>query len=119
MGKIHNNLIIENLIKTEWINQFNKYQQEEIIKGIEDNLDVFIYAKREFDWGQMLYLRLGLKDNLDVSIYAKKEFNRDQMDQIRLGLKANLDVSIYAKSEISWREMEQIKERLLEAKRTL
>ena len=51
MGKIHNNLIIENLIKTEWINQFNKYQQEEIIKGIEDNLDVFIYAKREFDWG--------------------------------------------------------------------
>ena len=51
MGKIHNNLIIENLIKTEWINQFNKYQQEEITKGIEDNLDVFIYAKSEFDWG--------------------------------------------------------------------
>ena len=119
MGKIHNNLIIENLIKTEWINQFNKYQQEEIIKGIEDNLDVFIYAKREFDWGQMFYLRLGLKDNLDVSIYAKKEFNRDQMREIKEGLKANLDVSIYAKPEISWREMEQIKERLLEAKRTL
>ena len=119
MGKIHNNLIIENLIKTEWINQFNKYQQEEIIKGIEDNLDVFIYAKREFDWGQIFYLRLGLKDNLDVSIYAKKEFNRDQMREIKEGLKANLDVSIYAKPEISWREMEQIKERLLEAKRTL
>ena len=119
MGKIHNNLIIENLIKTEWINQFNKYQQEEIIKGIEDKLDVFIYAKREFDWGQMFYLRLGLKDNLDVSIYAKKEFNRDQMREIKEGLKANLDVFIYAKPEISWREMEQIKERLLEAKRTL
>ena len=93
MGKIHNNLIIENLIKTEWINQFNKYQQEEIIKGIEDNLDVSVYAKREFDWGQMLYLRLGLKDNLDVSIYAKPE--------------------------IPWREMETIRERLLEAKSTL
>ena len=119
MNKIHNNLNIENLIKTEWINQFNKYQQEEIIKGIEDNLDVFLYAKRDFDWGQMLYLRLGLKDNLDVSIYAKKEFNRDQMREIKEGLKANLDVSIYAKPEISWREMEQIKERLLEAKRTL
>ena len=93
MVKIHNNLIIENLIKTEWINQFNKYQQEEIIKGIEDNLDVSVYAKREFDWGQMLYLRLGLKDNLDVSIYAKPE--------------------------IPWREMETIRERLLEAKSTL
>ena len=57
MGKIHNNLIIENLIKTEWINQFNKYQQEEIIKGIEDNLDVSIYAKKEFDWGLFCSLR--------------------------------------------------------------
>ena len=119
MNKIHNNLIIENLIKTEWINQFNKYQQEEIIKGIEDNLDVFLYAKRDFDWGQMLYLRLGLKDNLDVSIYAKKEFNRDQMREIKEGLKDNLDVFIYAKPEISWREMKQIKERLSEAKSTL
>ena len=119
MNKIHNNLIIENLINTEWINQFNKYQQEEIIKGIEDNLDVFLYAKRDFDWGQMLYLRLGLKDNLDVSIYAKKEFNRDQMREIKEGLKDNLDVFIYAKPEISWREMKQIKERLSEAKSTL
>ena len=57
MGKIHNNLIIENLIKTEWINQFNKYQQEEIIKGIEDNLDVSIYAKPEIPWREMETIR--------------------------------------------------------------
>ena len=28
MNKTHNNLNIENLVKTEWINQFNKKQQE-------------------------------------------------------------------------------------------
>ena len=67
----------------------------------------------------MFYLRLGLKDNLDVSIYAKKEFNRDQMREIKEGLKDNLDVFIYAKPEISWREMETVRERLSEEKSTL
>ena len=33
MNKIYNNLSIEILTKTEWFNQFNKKQQEEIIKG--------------------------------------------------------------------------------------
>ena len=48
MNKIHNNLNIENLTKTEWFEQFNKEQQEEITKGIQDNLDVSIYAKTEY-----------------------------------------------------------------------
>ena len=30
MNRIYNNLSIENLIRTEWFNQFNKKQQEEI-----------------------------------------------------------------------------------------
>ena len=58
MNKIHNNLNIENLIRTEefksfskerkkeiitrteWFNQFNEEQQEQIILGIEENLDI-------------------------------------------------------------------------------
>ena len=40
MNKIHNNLNIENLIKTEWFNQFTIFQKEEILKGLEANLDV-------------------------------------------------------------------------------
>ena len=60
MKKIYNNLIIENLIKTDWINQFNKNQKEEIRKGLEDNLDVSIYAKTEFSANQMRQIRLGL-----------------------------------------------------------
>ena len=40
MNKIHNNLNIENLIKTEWFNQFDGNQKKEILKGLEDKLNV-------------------------------------------------------------------------------
>ena len=86
MNKIYNNLNIENLIKTEWFNQFDKYQQEEIKLGLEDNLNVSLYAKPEFSSGEMELIRSGLIDNLDVVLYAKKEFNVWQMEEIRLKL---------------------------------
>ena len=50
MNKIYNNLNIENLTKTEWFNQFNKKQKVQILKGLEDNLDVSKYAKKEFSY---------------------------------------------------------------------
>ena len=49
MNKIYNNLNINNLIKTDLFNQFNKSQQIEILIGLENNLDISIYAKSEFD----------------------------------------------------------------------
>ena len=111
MEKIYNNLSIENLIKTEWFNQFNKNQQKEILQGLKENIDISIYAKQEFDWEQMQEIRKGLKDNLDVSIYAKNDFNNCQMEQIRLGLEENIDVSIYANPNISGYEMEEIRKK--------
>ena len=57
MNKIYNNLNIENLIKTEWFNQFDKYQQEEIKLGLEDNLNVSVYAKRKYNVSQMREIR--------------------------------------------------------------
>ena len=51
--KIYNNLTVENLTKTDWFNQFDKGQQEQIRKGLEDNLDISIYAKTYFDEKQM------------------------------------------------------------------
>ena len=83
MEKIYNNLNIENLIKTDWFNQFSEAQQEEIRMGIENNVDISIYAKKEFDEYQMAEIRIGLEENLDVSIYAKKEFNWQQMNEKR------------------------------------
>ena len=56
--KIYNNLSPENLVKTKRFNQFNYDQKEEILKGLEANLDVSIYAKKEFNWDQMWQIRL-------------------------------------------------------------
>ena len=63
MERIHNNLNIENLTKTEWFNQFDKGQQKEILKGLKNNIDVSCYAKRTFDWIQMKESRIELEDN--------------------------------------------------------
>ena len=78
MNKIHNNLTIENLIKTEdfkqltikekeelltssqWFNQFNKSQKKYILEGVYCDLDISIYAKPEIDCGQMKKIRLKL-----------------------------------------------------------
>ena len=64
MERIHNNLNIENLTKTEWFNQFDKGQQKEILKGLKNNIDVSIYAKPEFECGQMRAIRFSLIDEL-------------------------------------------------------
>ena len=81
--KIYNNLSIDNLRKTEWFNQFNLNEKEEINWGLEDNLDVSIYAKKEFDEYQMREIRLGLLNKVDVLIYANQEFDEEQMKAIR------------------------------------
>ena len=104
MNKAHNNLNIENLIRTEyfknldlkqkeelltnsqWFNQFDEDQQYEIIKGLEKNLDISIYAKPENCEYKMEQIRWGLESKIDVSLYAKPEYNREQMVEIRVSL---------------------------------
>ena len=73
--KIYNNLSIENLTKTDWINQFNSEQRKQILAGLKENIDVSIYAKKEFDEYQMFEIKIGLFCEFDVSIYAKTIFN--------------------------------------------
>ena len=86
MNKIYNNLNIETLIKTDWFNQFDEFQKNQINWGLEDNLDVSFYINPKFDFVQMNEIRLGLLDNLNVSIYAKEELDFLQMEGIRLKL---------------------------------
>ena len=74
MNKIYNNLSTENLIKTDWFNQFDEYQQQEILEGLKNNVDISIYAKTEFDKCQMFEIKKGLENNIDVSIYAKPKY---------------------------------------------
>lgn len=75
MNKSYNNLNIKNLIKTDFLNQFNEYQQREILEGAKNNLEISIYAKKYFNEFQMRQIRLGLLHNVNVFIYAKKHFD--------------------------------------------
>ena len=116
MNKIYNNLNINNLLKSGWLSLFNKGQQEEIKLGIENKVDILVYAKKEFDRDQMREIRFGLVEKVDVSIFAKSCLDAEQMWLIRTGMNEGIDVSIYAKPEISWQEMKEIKEQLIEEK---
>ena len=116
MNKIYNNLNIENLIKTDWFNQFDEYQQEQIKIGLKDNLDVSIYAKLHYAEIEMNEIRLGLKNNLDISIYVNKYIVWKQMNKINLGLeKQTINVLIYfAKTKYY---LNKIKEKLFRKER--
>ena len=116
MNKIYNNLNIDNLLKSGWLSLFNKGQQEEIKLGIENKVDILIYAKKEFDRDQMREIRFGLVEKVDISIFAKSCFDAEQMCFIRTGINEDIDVSIYAKPSIPWQEMKEIKEQLIEEK---
>ena len=89
MNKIYNNLTIDNLIETDWFNQFNYYQKQEILKGLEANLDVSKFANPNFDSWQMAQIKDGLQKDLDISLYAKPEYSYKQMEEIRLKLLKN------------------------------
>ena len=83
MNKIYNNLTVDNLIKTEWINQFDELQQKQIRIGLFFDLNVSKYANPRFNEYQMEEIRRGLEDDLDVSLYAKPEFSEWKMKEIR------------------------------------
>ena len=67
MSKIHSNLTIENLIKTDWFNQFNREQQKQILLGVESKVDVLVYAKPEYNSFKMLTERIKLELGVDIS----------------------------------------------------
>ena len=119
MKTVENNLTYGNLMKTDWINQFNEKQQKEILKGVERGLDVSWYAKRTFDWIQMKEIRTGLEHNLDVTKYANEVFKWSQMREIREGLHDNLDVSVYANPTLSSEQMRTLRFSLIEELETV
>ena len=117
MEKIYNNLSVENLTKTEWFNQFDEEQQEEILKGLKNKIDISWYAKKDFNHEQMYKIREGLEANLDVSIYAKPEYSWEQMNIISEGLKANVNISLLADPDIDLFYMTQIFYNLIKEKK--
>jgi hypothetical protein len=91
------------------LEKFNDWQKEELRVGLEQGLDVSVYADPQYEWPQMRQIEKGLKAGLDVSIYADPKFEAQQMDAIRLGLEEGLDVSIYADPKFDWEQMHMIR----------
>ena len=102
MNKIYNNLTIENLIRTDWFNQFYQDQQDQILEGLKSDIDVSLYAKTDFCHNQMRNIRIALEKNLDFSDFINSLYHYINMEQIRLGLEDNLDISWYTNPEFDW-----------------
>lgn len=100
------------LLETDWAEQFDNWQLNEIQLGLHMGLDVAVYAKPEYRMEQMEQIREGLKMGVDVSRYTRPEFDNAQMGEIRRGLYKGLDVSIYAKPEFDYLQMSEIRQGL-------
>ena len=99
-----------------YTNYDNCWQLEEIRLGLEENLDVKVYAKPVYTWAQMHEIRLGLISGIDVSWYLDKRFSYRQMKLIRMGLEQNFDVSQYADTKYTTIDMEDIYNKLCQSK---
>ena len=60
----------------------------------------------------MNVIRCGLEANIDVSWYAKKRFNYEQMLEIYIGLIMKIDVSKYATNKYNAKQMMTIRKKL-------
>lgn len=58
----------------------------QVLWGLEENLDVSIYAKSSFNYFQMEVIRMGLKEGLNVSLYANPKYTLKQMEKFYFSL---------------------------------
>lgn len=76
---------------------YSDAQLSEIKKGIDNKVNVELFADEQLSGRQMREIRYGLERDLDVSLYSNKFFRERQMQEIRIGLQDSLDVSSYAR----------------------
>lgn len=61
---------IRRLLETEWANRFTSLQLAEIRRGLEQDVDVSVYAIASFDDIQMRWIRKHMQCKLDFRKYA-------------------------------------------------
>lgn len=107
---LQNNIEPSTIIEDD--KRFDSNQIWEIRKGLEDGVDVSIYADPKFDWRQMHQIRLGIEAGVDINLYADPKFDYLQMWEIRNGLESGVDASWYSDPKFDWRQMKKIREGL-------
>lgn len=73
--------------------------------GLSDPKLMHYLEGKQFELSQVLQIKKGLDQHLNVDIYAKTCYDDDQMREIRLGLKEGLDVTSYANPDYDSNEM--------------
>ena len=135
--KLSNNLTLEQLLESDWADQFNRAQLSEIRTGLNRNIDVYYtdpsiksdkmkvlrhasenginlleYAK-DFSVQQLEALLEGAKHNINYQMYANRKYSHTQMLTIAQGLLLNLDVSHYLDPRFETNQMRVILRGLL------
>lgn len=89
--------------------EYMKEQNQEILLGKEEGLDVSLYSNPEYNWLQMEQIRMGIKDKVDVSAYADPSYSYETMKQIRLSFYSSIDLASYVERGFVDDELEQIR----------
>lgn len=68
---------IQRLLQTEWANRFTSLQLAEIRRGLEQDVNVSVYAIASFDDTQMRWIRKHMQRKLDFRKYAIPSISGD------------------------------------------
>lgn len=109
--KLSNNLTLEQLLESEWADQFNRAQLSEIRTGLNRNIDVY-YADPSIKSDKMKVLRHASENDINLLEYAK-DFSVHQLEALLEGAKHNVDYTVYANRKYSHTQMLTIAQGLL------
>ena len=70
---------IQRLLETAWANRFTSLQLAEIRRGLEQDVDVSVYAIASFDDTQMRWIRKHMQRKLDFRKYAIPSISGEYM----------------------------------------
>ena len=109
--KLSNNLTLEQLLESEWADQFNRAQLSEIRTGLNRNIDVY-YADPSIKSDKMKVLRHASENGINLLEYAK-DFSVQQLEALLEGAKHKIDYHVYANRKYSHTQMLTIAQGLL------
>lgn len=91
---------------------YNRKQLETTRQIAVMGLVLPVEQMKRFNLPALIEIRKGLENDIDVSIYATPEFNWQQMREIREGLEAGINVSSYTDPNIPWAQMHNMRPQL-------
>lgn len=109
--KLSNNLTLEQLLESDWADQFNRAQLSEIRTGLNRNIDVY-YADPSIKSDKMKVLRHASENGINLLEYVK-DFSVQQLEALLEGAKHNINYHIYANRKYSHTQMLTIAQGLL------